>query len=94
VSAMRPRWAKIIEKVHISWYFESPETDLDIAENACCVEYADTWSSKQVDRRSKCQSQHCHTTDYGWEDTLELYIGVTWAGLLITGIHMWVASKS
>jgi len=48
VSAMRPGFAKIIEKVHISSYFESPETDLHIAENDCGIDYADTWSPKQV----------------------------------------------
>ena len=48
VSAMRPGLAKIIEKVHISTSFESAETDLHIAVNACCIDYADTWSSKRV----------------------------------------------
>jgi len=48
VSARRPGSAKIIEKVRISTYFESAETDLHIAENACCIDYADTWSSKRV----------------------------------------------
>ena len=48
VLAMRPGLAKIIEKVHISRYFESPETDIHIAENACYIDYADTWPSKQV----------------------------------------------
>jgi len=48
VWAMRPGLAKIIEKVRISRYFESAQTDLHIAENACCIDYADTWSSKQV----------------------------------------------
>jgi len=42
VSAMRPRLAKIIEKVHISTYFQSAETDLHIAENASCINHADT----------------------------------------------------
>jgi hypothetical protein len=28
VSAMRPDFVKIFEKVRISWYFKSPETDL------------------------------------------------------------------
>jgi len=42
VSAMRSGLAKKIEKVHISSYFERPETDLHIAENACCIDYADT----------------------------------------------------
>jgi enterochelin esterase-like enzyme len=35
VSAMRPVLAKIIEKVHISTYYESADTDLHIAEKAC-----------------------------------------------------------
>jgi len=35
VSAMKPGLTKIIEKVHISRYVESAETDLHIAENAC-----------------------------------------------------------
>ena len=46
--AMRPGFMNIIEKVCISRYFESPETNLSIAENACCIEYADTWSLKRV----------------------------------------------
>jgi len=48
VSAMKPGLAKIIEKEHISRNFESAETDLHIAENACCIDYANTWSSKRV----------------------------------------------
>jgi len=48
LSAMKPGVAKIIEKVRISRYFESPETDLHIAENASCIDYANTWSSKRV----------------------------------------------
>jgi len=46
VSTMGPGFAKIIEKVHISTYFESAETDPHIAENACYIDYADTWLSK------------------------------------------------
>jgi len=46
VSAMRPGLAKIIEKVRISWHFESPKADLHKAENACCINYANTWSPK------------------------------------------------
>jgi hypothetical protein len=48
VSAMRPGLAKIIEKECILWYFESPETDHNIAGNACCIDYTDTWPSKSV----------------------------------------------
>jgi len=72
VSAVRPGLVKIIEKVCISWYFESPEIDLHIAENACGIDYADTWSSKRVHWLSKSQSPHCSTSDYGCEDTLAL----------------------
>ena len=46
VSAMRQGLAKIIQKIRISTYFESAETDIYIAENTCCIDYADTWSSK------------------------------------------------
>ena len=76
VSAMRPGLAKIIEKVRISTYYESAETDLHIAENACCIDYADTWSSKRVHLLSKSQSPHRSTSNYGCEDTLELYTRV------------------
>jgi hypothetical protein len=34
--------AKRIDKVPISWYFESLQTNLHIAENACCIDYANT----------------------------------------------------
>jgi len=93
MSAMRPGLAKIIEKVLISWYFESPQTDLHIAENACSINYADTWSSKQVPWLSKSQSPDCGTFSYGCEDTFELHTGAARAYLPITGIHTWVASK-
>jgi len=53
VSVMSSGLAKIIEKVRISRYFESPETDLHIAENACCIDSSDTWSSKRVHSLSK-----------------------------------------
>jgi len=35
---MKADLAKIIEKVHISGYFKSPEIDLYIAKNACCID--------------------------------------------------------
>jgi len=87
VSAMRRHLAKIFEKVRISIYFESAETDLHIAENACCNDYADTWLSKRVHWLSKSQSLDHSTTHYGWEDTLELDSGVAQAHLPITWIH-------
>jgi len=76
VSAMRPGLAKIIEKVRISTYFESAETDLHIAENAYWIDYADTWMSKLVHWLPKTQSPDRCTTQYGCEDTLELDTGV------------------
>jgi hypothetical protein len=94
VLAMRPGLAKRIEKVRISWYFESPETDLHIAENVCGIGYPDTWSSKQVHWLSKTKSPYRATSDYGCEDMLELNTPVAQAHLQITGIHTPVAPKS
>jgi len=48
VCAMAPGLAKLIEKVHRKRHFESSETNIHIAENACCTDYSDTWSSKRV----------------------------------------------
>jgi len=93
VSAMRPGLAKIIEKVRISWYFESPEAELYKAENACCINYANTWSPKRVYWLSDSQSPHCSTSDYVCEDKFELYSGVAWACLPLTGIHPRVSSE-
>jgi hypothetical protein len=56
VSAMRPGLAKIIEKARISRHCEWPETDIHRAENACCIDYANTWSTKQVHWLSKSQA--------------------------------------
>jgi len=94
VSAMNPGLAKIIEKVHISWYFESSEIYLQVAANACSIDFADTWSSKWVHWVSKSQSSHCITTNSGLEDTLELNTGVAQARPPITGIHKRVAPRT
>jgi hypothetical protein len=48
VSAIRPGLAKIIEKVRISTYYESAETNLQIAGTACWIDYADMWMTKRV----------------------------------------------
>jgi len=48
VSPMKPGLAKINGKVRISWSVECPEVDLHIAENACWINYANTWSLKGV----------------------------------------------
>jgi len=91
VSAMRPGFAKIIETVRISWHCEWPVTEIHIAENACCNDYADSWSSKQVHSRWKSESTNCSTTYYECENTVEFESGVAWASLPITRIHLWVA---
>ena len=65
VSAMRPGLAKIIQKVYISRHFERPKTDLHIAENTWCIDYAETWSSKRIHCLSKSQRPNCSTTYYG-----------------------------
>jgi len=93
VSAMKLGLAMIIEKVHISWYFGSPENDLHIAENDCDIVYTDTWSSKWVHSLSKGQSSHHCTTNYGREDTVELTTGVARVHLPITGIDMRVVPQ-
>jgi len=94
VSAMRPGLAKIIQKVRISWYFESPEFDVHIAGNACGIHYADTWLSKQVHQVSKSHIPHHCTSDDGYEDPLERYTGGARAHLPIMGLYTRVASKS
>jgi len=48
VSAVRPGQAKRFETVRISRHFERHETHLHKAVNACCIDYADTWSSIRV----------------------------------------------
>jgi hypothetical protein len=87
VSAMKPGFAKIIEKVRISTYFECAETDLQIAENACCINYTNTWLAKRGHRLSKSQSPDHSTTYYGFEETLELDTRVAQTRLQITWIH-------
>jgi len=94
LSAMRPGLAKIMEKVLISRYFESPETDHHKAENAYCIDYTDTWSSKRVHWLSKYHSQQRSTTDYGCEDSLKVDTTFAWASLSIMRIHPQVAPKS
>jgi len=92
VLAMCTGLAMIIEKVCISWYFESPEADLHIAEYACCINHADTWLPKWFYWLSKRHSLHCTTLDYECEDILDFYTAVAGARIPITAIHTGVAS--
>jgi len=94
MSAMRPGLAKIIEKVGISWYFESRETNLHKAENACCIDYSGTCSWTQVHWLSTSQTLHCCTTYYRCDDTLELDTGVVWASVPIMRIYPRVTPES
>jgi len=93
VLAVRPGLAKIIEQVHIPKDFESSETDCHIAENACCSDYGDTLSSKEVHLLSKSQSLRWDTTYYGFEDRLDINTGVAWVSLPIARIHPRVAPE-
>jgi hypothetical protein len=91
MSAMIPGLAMMIEKVHISTYFDSAETDLNRAENVCCIDYIDTCSSKWVHWMPKIQGQDCSATYYRCEDKVELDLEVAQAHQLITWSHMRVA---
>jgi len=88
VSAMNPRLAKIIEKVHISRNFEGPETDLHIAANAYCIDYADTWSWKRVHWLSTSQHTDRSTAYHGCESTVEFETIVAGASLPVSRIHL------
>jgi len=94
VLAMQPGLAKIIEKVHISRHFERYETDLHIAENACCIDYSDSWSLKWVHWLTKGKSTNSSTTYHGCENMVEFNTGVAWAREPITRIHLRVAQES
>jgi len=87
VSAMRPGLAKIIEKARIPWHFERPENELHIAENARCIDYADTWSSKWVRWLSRSKCTNHLSSDYGCENMAEFDTGVGLVSTLITPIH-------
>jgi len=91
VSAQRPGLVKIIQTLTISRHFERPETDLHIAEDACCIDYTDTWSSKWVHWVSKSHSTIYSPTCYGCEHMVEFDSGVAWVNLPIMRIHARVA---
>ena len=88
---MRSGLAMIIQKVHISKYFESPATDLQIAENAGHTEFLYTWLSKWVHGISKSPSPQLGSTYYGCEEFSALGTSIACASLLITSIHPRVA---
>jgi len=91
---MRPGLPKIIGKVRISRHFQRPETDYHIAENNCCVDYTDTWSSKWVHWLSKGRCTNSSRTYYACENMVEFDIAVAWASLPITRIQPRVVEES
>ena len=82
VCAMAPGLAKLIEKVHRKRHFESSETNIHIAENACCTDYSDTWSSKRVHWLPKAKlwikAQSMMDLKSQWKSTLELFEWANW----------------
>jgi len=94
VSTMRCGATKIIEKLHILLDFETSETDLHVAVNACGIDYADTWSSKWVHWLAKRQCMHHSKSCSGCENTVEFNIGVAWASLPNKWIRQQVAHES
>jgi hypothetical protein len=94
MSAMRPGWAKIIEKLHIWTYRENAETDLYIADNAWGMDYTDTWLSKWIHWLLKCQSRNGCTTNYWCKEPVEFDTGYDWVDLLIMTIHPRVAEET
>jgi len=94
VSAMTPGSRKIIEKVHISRYFDSLETDLDIEANACCVDCTDTWPLKRVHWVSQSSSRYPSTANYACTPTVEFDSGVAWTSLPVMRTHPRVAHAS
>jgi hypothetical protein len=94
VLAMRPGLAKIIEKVHISWNFQSFETTMHVTANPCHIDATGTESSKWVHSVSKSQCTNRSTTYYGYKTPVQFEIGVTIATLPITRIHTRVPQES
>jgi hypothetical protein len=94
VSAMRSGLAKIIENTSISRKFETTKTNVQMAENACCIDYSATRSSIRVHWLSTIQIVHCRLTYYKCEKTLEFATGVVWASEKIRDIYMWVVLES
>jgi len=94
VSAITPGFAKIIQNVCIWRHLSRHVTDRHIAETACCIDYADTWSLNRGWRlRNKQRTNHTMHY-YGCENSVELDTGVVWVRLLITRLHLRVAQES
>jgi len=93
VSAMGPGLAKIIGRLLNSKYFEYLETDHQIVENACCIDYAATWLSKRIHWMSNSSNVNNSTTYYGCEETVEFDAEVAWTYILLIRVDPQVAQK-
>jgi hypothetical protein len=65
-----------------------------MAENACHLDYVDTWSAKQVHLPSRSQSANWCTPSYGCGDTEKFESGVVRARHQIMRIHPCIAQES
>jgi len=94
VSAMRPGSAMTNERVCISRYFESHQTDLHIAPNARWIDNTNTGSSKRVHWLSTSQCPNRCAAIYGSEDRVEFNTGLARTSLPIIRIRPRVAQES
>jgi len=87
VLAMRSGFTKIIVNLHVSSGFEWPHSNLHIAENACCMDYINTWSSKLFHCPLHRHSTNHSTTSYRCENMVICDIRVVWTNLPIISIN-------
>jgi len=90
-SAMKPGFARIIEKVQIAKYFEGAETNLYIAGKPCYSVCMDTESIKRVHWLSQKEITNRSTIYYGCKNVVEFKTGVASVSLPILRIHPNVA---
>jgi len=93
VSAMRLGVVKIIQTVGNSKTVHSTETDHIKAANACCINNADTVSSKQVHWLTNSLTTNHSTTYHGCNDRVQFDSSVAWGRLPIARIHLQVAPE-
>jgi hypothetical protein len=61
VLAMRPGFGKINDNLYMSRNVQILETNFSIPAIACCIDYTDTRSSKQIHSLSTIQWTNCRT---------------------------------
>jgi len=90
---MTPGLIEIIDKVHCSGNFNSPEMDFHIAVNACCIDYTDTGSLNWIHWLSNSQSTNCSIIHYGCERMVHFDTGVAHVSLRIIRIQPLVSEE-